>query len=245
MIQLNDIHKQFGSTHVLRGVSLHVKRGEVCVLLGPSGGGKSTLLRTINGLESFTQGTIRVGNLILTPDAHDPKTVAAIRRQVGFVFQQFHLFPHLTVLQNVTEAPQRVLHISRAQAENEAQALLARVGLSDKLHVRPTTLSGGQQQRVAIVRALAMKPDAILFDEPTSSLDPQMTAEVTSVIGDLTDLGQTMVIVTHAMTFARRVANTVHVMHAGKIAESGSPAAIFENPQHETTRSFLAATREA
>ena len=240
MIELCDIHKRFGSMEVLRGVSLAVQHGEVCALLGPSGGGKSTLLRTINGLESFDRGRIRVDELELNARGPQYPVLTQIRRRVGMVFQQFNLFPHRSVLENVTEAPRHVLRISREQAEAEAKELLCRVGLEDKLHARPHTLSGGQQQRVAIARALAMKPEAILFDEPTSALDPRMTAEVISVITDLARSGQTMIVVTHALGFARSVAHTVHVMHEGRLAESGTPEQIFERPQHEATRAYLA-----
>ncbi len=243
MLDVIDIHKRFGTTEVLRGVSLSVRRGEVCALLGPSGGGKSTLLRTINGLESFDRGRIRVDNLELTASGPQDMVLAQIRRRVGMVFQQFNLFPHRSVLENVTEAPRHVLGISREQAEAEGRDLLCRVGLEDKLHARPSTLSGGQQQRVAIARALAMKPEAILFDEPTSSLDPRMTSEVINVITDLARSGQTMIVVTHALGFARSVAHTVHVMHEGRLAESGTPEQIFERPQHEATRTFFAQTR--
>ena len=244
MIEITGLCKRFGQTHVLRGVSMAVKKGEVSVLLGPSGGGKSTLLRTINALETFDEGRIKIDNLELTPQEHQEAHIRQIRRRVGMVFQQFNLFPHLSVLQNVTEAPRHVLGVSKDEAEVQAKELLTRVGLAEKLHARPATLSGGQQQRVAIARALAMKPEAILFDEPTSALDPRMTAEVVSVVADLAKTGQTMIIVTHALGFARRVADTVHVMHAGRVAESGPPAQIFEAPQQEVTRTFLTQARD-
>ena len=240
MIELTDICKRYGSTDVLCGITMSVQAGEVSVLLGPSGGGKSTLLRTINALETFDQGSIRVGELQLIANGRQEATIAQIRRRVGMVFQQFNLFPHLTVLQNVTEAPRFVLKMPYEQACEQAKALLARVGLGDKLNARPATLSGGQQQRVAIARALAMSPDAILFDEPTSALDPRMTAEVISVMADLASSGQTMIVVTHALGFARSVAHTVHVLHQGRIAESGPPQQIFEAPQQEVTRTFFA-----
>jgi ABC-type polar amino acid transport system ATPase subunit len=239
MIEINNLHKRYGNTSVLCGVSIEVKKGEVSVLLGPSGGGKSTLLRTINALETFDEGRIRIDDLELTANGRQDAQVRQIRRRVGMVFQQFNLFPHLTVLQNVTEAPRHVLGVARDQAEQQARELLGRVGLSEKLHARPATLSGGQQQRVAIARALAMQPEAILFDEPTSALDPRMTAEVVSVVADLAKSGQTMIIVTHALGFARSVADTVHVMHAGRVAESGPPSQIFDNPQQDVTRTFL------
>ncbi|MCA9187388.1 MAG: amino acid ABC transporter ATP-binding protein [Pirellulaceae bacterium] len=242
MIELEDIHKSYGETEVLKGVTMNVRRGEVCVLLGPSGGGKSTLLRTINGLESFDRGRIKIDDLQLTPTATSDEDLSNIRRRVGMVFQQFNLFPHLTVLGNVIEAPCRVLKIDHGQAVAEAHELLRRVGMDHKSHARPQTLSGGQQQRVAIARALAMKPEAILFDEPTSALDPVMTAEVTGVMADLARDGQTMIVVTHSLGFASSVAHTVHVMAAGAIAESGSPEQIFEFPVQEVTRAFLART---
>jgi ABC-type polar amino acid transport system ATPase subunit len=245
MITLQDIHKRYGNSHVLRGVSLHVQPGEVCVLLGPSGGGKSTLLRTINGLESFDEGSITVDELTLT--AHDTPQRAhvlqKIRQRVGMVFQQFNLFPHRSVLQNVMEAPLHVLRRSRRDVEEQAYELLERVGMKERAHVMPGTLSGGQQQRVAIARALAMNPEVILFDEPTSALDPRMTAEVISVIADLAAAGQTMIVVTHAMSFARHVAHMVHVMHEGQIAESGPPQQIFDQPRTEVTRAFLVEAR--
>ncbi len=243
MLELIDIRKRFGPTEVLRGVSLTVRKGEVSVLLGPSGGGKSTLLRTINGLESFDHGQIRFGDLELSGSHSQSAVLAQLRRRVGMVFQQFNLFPHLSVLRNVTEAPRHVLKISRDQAEEQARHLLRRVGLEDKLHARPATLSGGQQQRVAIARALAMHPEAILFDEPTSALDPRMTAEVIRVMADLAQDGQTMIVVTHGLGFARSVAHTVHVMAQGRIAESGTPEQIFDAPTQDVTRAFLAATR--
>jgi ABC-type polar amino acid transport system ATPase subunit len=242
MISVKGLVKRHGSQRVLDGVSVEVKRGEVAVILGPSGGGKSTLLRCVNGLETFEAGEVRVGS-DLSLNASDVKaagkTLLALRRRVGMVFQQFNLFPHMSVLENVLSGPLYALGRSRAEAEPEARRLLARVGLGDRATSLPEQLSGGQQQRVAIARALAVKPEAILFDEPTSALDPQMAAEVQSVIGDLARDGQTMVIVTHAMGFARRVAHTVHVMHAGRVSESGPPDQIFAAPQSDVTREFL------
>jgi ABC-type polar amino acid transport system ATPase subunit len=246
MISLRNIHKRYGDVHVLRDVTLHVQKGEVCVLLGPSGGGKSTLLRTINGLETFDAGEIDVGGVKLQPGtghAHEA-ALSQIRRRVGMVFQQFNLFPHRTVLENVTEAPIHVLKRPRDAAVATARELLARVGLSEKSDFKPTSLSGGQQQRVAIARALAMDPEAILFDEPTSALDPKMTGEVISVMSDLAADGQTMIVVTHAMGFARTVAHQVHILHAGTIAESGPPDQIFESPKTDVTRDFLAEIRK-
>lgn len=241
MITLDNVTKRYGQTEVLRGVTMHVAKGEVCVLLGPSGGGKSTLLRTINGLETFSEGMIQVDDIELRPDPGPERELALsrIRRRVGMVFQQFNLFPHRTVLQNVTEAPIHVLRRPRSVAEAAGRQLLDRVGLGDKLHVRPGSLSGGQQQRVAIARALAMEPEAILFDEPTSALDPRMTAEVVAVMSDLAKAGQTMIVVTHGMGFARTVATQVHILHAGRIAESGPPEQVFGNPREQVTRDFL------
>ena len=242
MIALKNIYKRFHDNEVLRGISLEVRKGEVCVLLGPSGGGKSTLLRTINGLETFDAGTIQVDNISLGPtgDVNREDALAAVRKRVGMVFQQFHLFPHRTVLGNIIEAPVQVLGRRREEVIPEARALLERVGLVEKINAMPASLSGGQQQRVAIARALAMKPEVILFDEPTSALDPRSTAEVVSVVADLAKSGQTMIIVTHAMGFARAVAHRVHVLEAGRIAESGPPQQIFDAPQTETTRRLLA-----
>ena len=241
MIELTNIVKRYEQHEVLRGVSLTVADGEVCVLLGPSGGGKSTLLRTINGLETFDSGTIRVGDITL-PAAIGPERELAlgkIRQRVGMVFQQFNLFPHRTVLQNVTEAPIHVLKQPKDSAIANARRLLDRVGMLDKQNARPGSLSGGQQQRVAIARTLAMSPEAILFDEPTSALDPRTTAEVISVMTDLAAAGQRMIVVTHAMSFARTVAHQVHILHAGTITESGPPQQIFDDPQTEITRDFL------
>jgi polar amino acid transport system ATP-binding protein len=242
MIQTSNLHKSHGSLAVLRGVSLTVAQGEVAAIIGPSGGGKSTFLRCLNGLEPFEAGEVRVGDRTLSPgpqDRHEQENVRAVRRQLGMVFQQFNLFPHLTVLGNVIEAPMRVLKIPRAEALDRAKLLLERVGLAEKINVRPDKLSGGQQQRVAIARALAMQPKAMLFDEPTSALDPRMTAEVLAVMADLAASGQTMIVVTHAMNFARRAAKTVHVFHEGTVAESGPPGQIFDAPQQPATREFL------
>ena len=242
MIEVRDLVKNHGSLRVLDGISLAVQPGEVAAIIGPSGGGKSTLLRCINGLETFQHGEVRVDDIVLNPSPANgsDESLRQLRRRVGMVFQQFHLFPHLRVLANVMSGPLWALHQPRDEAEATARHLLKRVGLADKLDAWPEQLSGGQQQRVAIARALAMKPEAILFDEPTSSLDPRMAGEVLNVIGDLAGEGQTMIVVTHAMSFARRVAQTVHVMHEGRVAESGPPQQIFEQPRQEVTRSFLA-----
>src|SRR5215213_2121175 len=248
MIQVNQLVKSHGTLRVLDGVSLSVARGEVAAVIGPSGGGKSTLLRCINGLEMFEEGEVQVGDVCLrsgTARHGMAGTLRQLRCRVGMVFQQFNLFPQMTVLENVLAGPLYALHRSRGECEREARQLLERVGLAEKLSVRPDHLSGGQQQRVAIARALAMKPEAILFDEPTSALDPRMASEVLNVITDLAKSGQTMVVVTHAMGFARNVAHTVHVMHDGRIAESGPPQRIFEDSAEEVTRTFLAQTKKA
>lgn len=245
MIRLTGIIKRYGNQEVLKGVNMSVARGEVCVLLGPSGGGKSTLLRTINGLETFQEGSIEISGTTLTA-VSGPSHQAAlleIRRKVGMVFQQFNLFPHRTVLENVIEAPVQVLKQPRTQAVQKAKELLERVGMLQKCDAMPGSLSGGQQQRVAIARTLAMQPDAILFDEPTSALDPNTTAEVISVMQDLAKNGQGMIVVTHGMHFARNVAHTVHILHSGAIIESGSPQQVFENPTHEVTKHFLSDSR--
>ena len=239
MIELSEIHKRFGSTDVLQGATLKVAKGEVSVLLGPSGSGKSTLLRTINALETFDQGEVRVADLVLKPQAKQDGVIAQIRQRVGMVFQQFHLFPHLTCLENVAEAPRHVLRVPRAKANTDAEAQLQRVGLGDKLHARPETLSGGQQQRVAIARALAMHPEAILFDEPTSALDPKMASEVMQVIAELAREGQTMIVVTHSLALARAVANTVHILHRGRIVESGPPEQVLHHPTQAVTKELL------
>lgn len=239
MIRVVNLVKRHGCLAVLDGISMDVRPGEVVTLIGPSGGGKSTLLRCINGLERFQEGEIIVDDLRLSHAPTGDK-LRRLRQRVGMVFQQFHLFPHMTALENVMSGLRIVLGYSRDQAESPARELLERVGLGDKLHARPESLSGGQQQRVAIARALAVRPEAILFDEPTSALDPRMASEVLSVISDLAASGQTMLVVTHAMGFARRVSNTIHVMSGGRVVESGPPSKIFEAPDHEVTRRFLA-----
>lgn len=241
MIRVNDIHKQFGGTAVLRGASLDVRPGETAVVIGASGGGKSTLLRCINGLESFDAGDIRVGKMTLSAGARadDDRGILMLRRSVGMVFQQFHLFPHFTVLENVMSGPVHALGLAREIAAARARTLLERVGLADKVNARPSTLSGGQQQRVAIARALANEPEVILFDEPTSALDPRMTAEVLAVMADLSRGGQTMLVVSHAMSFARRSAHRVHVMADGQVIESGAPDQIFGDPKDARTRELL------
>jgi polar amino acid transport system ATP-binding protein len=242
MIEVRELVKYHGTLRVLDGVSLAVRRGEVAAVIGPSGGGKSTLLRCVNGLETFQGGEVQVDDIGLRPGpvrGDGARTLRQLRRRVGMVFQQFNLFPHMNVLDNVLSGPLYVLGRSRAEAEPEARRLLERVGLADKLSAAPEQLSGGQQQRVAIARALAMKPEAILFDEPTSALDPRMAAEVLSVITDLARSGQTMVVVTHAMGFARHVAHAVHVMESGKVIESGPPEQVLGAPREAATRTFL------
>ena len=247
MIEVHELVKDHGGQRVLHGVSFAVPRGAVAAIIGPSGGGKSTLLRCINGLEPFESGHIVVGDIELKAARErttEGPTLVALRRRVGMVFQQFNLFPHLNVLENVAIGPRRALCRPQAEAEATAQVLLTRVGLADKLSARPEQLSGGQQQRVAIARALAVEPEALLFDEPTSALDPRMAAEVWAVIGDLARGGQTMIIVTHALSFTRRMATDVHVMEAGRIVESGAPERIFSAPASPVTRSFLTQVEE-
>jgi polar amino acid transport system ATP-binding protein len=242
MITIHNLQKRHGNLEVLKGISMEVKKGDVDAVIGPSGGGKSTFLRCINGLERFQGGFVKVGSHTLTPETHprgDARLLESVRRAVGFVFQQFNLFPHLTVMQNLIEAPVHVLGLPREEAFARAEKLLHRVGLSKKTDAYPKDLSGGQQQRVAIARTLVMQPEAILFDEPTSALDPVMANEVLAVMADLAKEGQTMVVVTHSMSFARSVANTVHVFADGYDVESGPPERVFADPQHATTRSFL------
>jgi len=228
MIEVSNLVKTHGDLHVLNGISLQVKAGEVAAIIGPSGGGKSTLLRCINGLEDFQCGRITVGEWTLLPegqDANRKQKLLALRRRVGMVFQQFNLFPHMSVLDNVLSGPRFVLGQPRDEAEPRAKELLGRVGLADKLAARPAQLSGGQQQRVAIARALAVNPSAILFDEPTSALDPKMASEVMRVIDDLANderFQAAMVIVSHDLAAIRRVADTVHILERGRVMCSGS-----------------------
>jgi len=242
VIEVRGLCKRFGTVDVLSELSLSVEKGKVAAVIGPSGGGKSTFLRCINGLESFDRGEVRVDGDVLTPGGgarERAERLRAIRRKVGFVFQQFNLFPHFDVLGNVVEAPVHVLGEDRAAAVAEACRLLDRVGLADKKNARPDELSGGQQQRVAIARALAMRPEVLLLDEPTSALDPVMAAEVMSVISELAREGQTMIVVTHQLGLVRAIADTVHVFAQGRRVEHGPTAAIFESPAHDTTRAFL------
>ncbi|SCK27009.1 polar amino acid transport system ATP-binding protein [Variovorax sp. HW608] len=240
MIELQNVNKWYGAYHALVDVSETVRTGEVVVVCGPSGSGKSTLIRTLNRLEPIQSGRI----LIDGQDIHAPGTdVNAFRSRIGFVFQQFNLFPHLTVLGNCTMAPMQLRGLSRAQAEERALALLDRVGLAAKAHAWPSELSGGQQQRVAIARALAMQPPLMLFDEPTSALDPEMVGEVLLVMRDLANDGMTMVCVTHEMGFAREVADRVFFMDQGKVLERATPEEFFNRPQHPRTRQFLSDIR--
>ncbi len=239
IIELRHINKHFGSVQVLKDVSLTVHRGEVVVIIGPSGSGKSTLCRTINRLETIDSGEIVIDGAVLPQEG---KQLAALRSQIGMVFQSFNLFAHKRILDNVTVAPRDVLHTPKKQAEAEAMELLRRVGVGDQAHKVPAQLSGGQQQRVAIARALAMHPKAILFDEPTSALDPEMIGEVLDVMTELAREGMTMVIVTHEMAFAKAIADRVVFLEDGRIVEeSTDPKAFFDNPATERARLFLRA----
>jgi general L-amino acid transport system ATP-binding protein len=236
IIVARDVHKWFGQLHVLRGIDLTVEAGEVVVIFGASGSGKSTFIRTINRLEEHQRGQITVDGIELTSDI---RNIAAVRREIGMVFQSFNLFPHLTAMQNITLAPMRVRRWARDRAEEAAMRLLERVGIPEQAHKYPAQLSGGQQQRVAIARALAMQPKIMLFDEPTSALDPEMISEVLDVMRELAGTGITMLVVTHEMGFARAVANRMVFFDHGQVVEVGPPQQIFEAPQHERTRRFL------
>jgi general L-amino acid transport system ATP-binding protein len=236
IIIARDVHKWFGQLHVLRGIDLTVNAGEVVVIFGASGSGKSTFIRTINRLEVHQRGEIIVDGIELS---NDVRNIAAVRSEIGMVFQSFNLFPHLTVMQNITLAPMRVRKWSREQAEDAGMQLLTRVGIPEQADKYPAQLSGGQQQRVAIARALAMQPKIMLFDEPTSALDPEMINEVLEVMRELAESGMTMVCVTHEMGFARHVANRMVFFDDGVIVEQGPPKQIFDEPQHERTRRFL------
>jgi polar amino acid transport system ATP-binding protein len=236
MIEMEGVEKWFGAFKALTDINLTVRAGEKIVLCGPSGSGKSTLIRCINRLESYEKGRILVEGIHLTDDA---KTIDAVRREVGMVFQQFNLFPHLTVLQNCTLAPMRSRGASKAEAERTARRLLDRVKILDQANKYPAQLSGGQQQRVAIARALCMEPKVMLFDEPTSALDPEMVKEVLETMTSLAQEGMTMICVTHEMGFARRVADRVIFMSSGTIVEEGRPAEFFKNPKHARTKKFL------
>jgi general L-amino acid transport system ATP-binding protein len=236
IIECHDVHKWFGQFHVLRGISMTVQRGEVVVIFGPSGSGKSTFIRTVNRLEEHQRGRIVVDGIELT---NDIRNIEAVRREIGMVFQSFNLFPHLTVLQNITLAPVWVRRWKRKQAEETAMQLLERVGIPEQAHKFPGQLSGGQQQRVAIARALAMQPKIMLFDEPTSALDPEMIKEVLDVMVKLAQSGMTILAVTHEMGFARSVADRMIFFDEGCIVESGTPDQIFNHPQHARTKLFL------
>lgn len=236
MIHFTNVDKWFGTLHVLNNINLHVKQGEVVVVCGPSGSGKSTLIRTINQLEPIDKGTLIVDG----KDLSDKKTdINSLRAEIGFVFQQFNLYPHLSVINNITLAPIKLRNLPKKDAEEQAMQLLQRVDLAEKRDAYPAQLSGGQQQRVAIARGLAMKPRIMLFDEPTSALDPEMIGEVLAVMQDLAKSGMTMVVVTHEMGFAREVAHRVVFMDAGTILEEAPPKDFFHNPQHDRAKQFL------
>lgn len=239
MLKINNLKKDFGSLKVLKGITTEIKAGEVVSIIGPSGSGKSTLLRCMNLIENPTAGEVRFkGRLINDPKLKEDE-INKIRESIGMVFQQFNLFPHLTVIENIVLAPVKRGKLTEKEAVKKAEALLERVGLYDKRDLYPNTLSGGQKQRVAIARALAMDPELMLFDEPTSSLDPEMVKEVLEVIQDLTDSQMTIVIVTHEMNFAKEVASRVIFMDDGMIVEEGAPEELFEKAQNERTKKFL------
>ena len=235
MIDIKNLHKSFGEHEVLKGIDLHINPQEVVVIIGPSGSGKSTLLRCMNLLEEPTSGSVVVDGIDLTGDSDINKA----REEIGMVFQRFNLFPHMTVLQNITLAPIKVRNMAKAEAEQIARELLERVGLADKADAYPPQLSGGQQQRVAIARALAMRPKVMLFDEPTSALDPEMVNEVLDVMKSLANEGMTMAVVTHEMGFAREVGDRLLFVDGGNITEQGAPKDVFENPKEERTKLFL------
>lgn len=242
MIVVKNLVKRYHGNEVLSGISLTVKKGDVAAIIGPSGGGKSTFLRCINGLESFQGGEVQIGDLTVNPgmssQSHS-RHLQEVRKKVGFVFQSFNLFPHRTVLQNLIEAPVHVNGESKDAAVTRAKGLLERVGMSQKVDAYPKDLSGGQQQRVAIARTLMMQPEAVLFDEPTSALDPVMAGEVLSVMSALAKEGQTMIVVTHQMDFARDVSDNVYVFAGGHVVEHGPPKEVFAAPQHSITKAFL------
>lgn len=235
MIKLENVHKSFGKNEVLKGINLHIKQGQVVVIIGPSGSGKSTVLRTMNYLEEPTSGKVIVDGM----DLSDKKKLNEVRAEVGMVFQNFNLFPHMTVMDNLTLAQTKVRKTSTDEAKKIGQALLDRVGLGDKANAYLDSLSGGQKQRVAIARALAMKPKVMLFDEPTSALDPEMVSEVLDVMKSLAEDGMTMVIVTHEMGFAKKVADRVLFVDGGLILEDDTPERVFDSPTNERTKSFL------
>lgn len=236
MVKVKDLHKYFGDLHVLRGINLKVEKGEVVVIIGPSGSGKSTLLRCINHLEIPTSGEVHIDGVNLDDGIVD---INLIRQTAGMVFQQFNLFPHLTILDNICLAPTKVLKMPIEEAHELGRALLKKVGLADKEAAYPHQLSGGQQQRAAIARALAMRPKLMLFDEPTSALDPEMIGEVLMVMKELALEGMTMIVVSHEMGFAREVADRVILMDEGLLIEEGPPREFFSNPKHERTKAFL------
>jgi len=236
VIRINDLHKEFGSNHVLRGITNHIKKGEVVVVIGPSGSGKSTFLRCLNLLEAPTAGEIILEGENITNPKID---INRIRTKIGMVFQQFNLFPHKTAVENIMVSPMLVKKERQEEAYRKAVSLLNRVGLPEKETAYPSSLSGGQQQRIAIARALAMEPDVMLFDEPTSALDPEMVGEVLGVMKQLVNEGMTMVIVSHEMGFAREVGDRILFMDEGLIVEEGPPAQMFNQPQHPRTRDFL------
>lgn len=235
MIKLENVHKSFGKNEVLKGINLHIEQGQVVVIIGPSGSGKSTVLRTMNYLEEPTSGKVIVDGM----DLSDKKKLNDVRAEVGMVFQNFNLFPHMTVMENLTLAQTKVRKTSMEEAKKIGQALLDRVGLADKANAYPDSLSGGQKQRVAIARALAMRPKVMLFDEPTSALDPEMVSEVLDVMKSLAEEGMTMVIVTHEMGFAKKVADRVLFVDGGLILEDNTPESVFDAPTNERTKSFL------
>ncbi|QGZ28927.1 ABC transporter ATP-binding protein [Stutzerimonas stutzeri] len=250
-LEIRNLHKRYGDLEVLKGISLTARDGDVISILGSSGSGKSTFLRCINLLENPNEGEILVaGESLRLKRAKDGDLVAAdakqinlMRSKLGFVFQNFNLWPHMSVLDNIIEAPRRVLGLSKAEATESAEALLAKVGIADKRHVYPNQLSGGQQQRAAIARTLAMQPKVILFDEPTSALDPEMVQEVLAVIRSLADEGRTMLLVTHEMNFAKQVSSEVVFLHQGLVEEQGTPEQVFDNPQSARCKQFMSSHR--
>jgi polar amino acid transport system ATP-binding protein len=245
LIKLQGIHKRFGTLEVLKGIDLSVAKGEVVAMIGPSGSGKSTLLRCINQLEHHSEGSVTVGDATIGPGGHPAmKDLQRLRRKVGMVFQSFNLFPHLTVLRNVSLAQERVLNRNRKDADERSMQLLSRVGLSEKASQYPSRCSGGQQQRIAIARALALDPEVMLFDEPTSALDPELGIEVLAVMRELAENGMTMIVVTHEMHFAEDVSNRVVVMADGAIIEEGPSRDVMRSPRTERTRRFLSAVRD-
>ncbi len=242
IIKCTDMHKWFGDFHVLNGIDIEIKRGEVVVILGPSGSGKSTFIRTLNNLEEHQKGKLIINNIEMS---HSIKNINAIKSEIGMVFQSFNLFPHYTVLQNITLAPIWVKKVSKKEAHDNAMELLRRVGIEDQADKYPGQLSGGQQQRVAIARSLAMKPEIMLFDEPTSALDPEMIKEVLDVMIELARSNMTLLVVTHEIGFAKAVADRIVFFDSGRIIEQGSPEDIFNNPKEERTKLFLSQILES